>query len=58
MLLGSKKWVVFNDHVYPLEDLKGHDDENCWCKPVVNEDGLIVHNSMDKREFYEYKLCH
>ena len=40
-------------HVYPLDDLKGHDTvAECWCKPV-NDEGIMVHNSMDGREAYE-----
>lgn len=42
-------------HVYPVADLRPHktDGEPCWCKPVENEYGVIVHNSMDRREEYE-----
>ena len=41
-------------HVYPLHDLRDHTlTETCWCKPVINEDGIVVHNSMDGREDYE-----
>jgi hypothetical protein len=24
----------------------------CWCEPMVDE-GVIVHNAMDRRELYE-----
>lgn len=41
-------------HVYPINDLRHHelDGEKCWCKPQ-EEDGVIIHNSMDGREKYE-----
>ena len=40
--------------VYPLDDLREHDPDNmeCWCKPRF-DDGVLVHNSRDKREEYE-----
>jgi hypothetical protein len=42
-------------HVVPINDLREHveDGTRCWCKPTVDEDGLIVHNSMDGREKFE-----
>lgn len=41
-------------HVVPINDLREHcsDGEQCWCKPR-EEDGVIVHNSMDGREKFE-----
>ncbi len=42
-------------HVYPINDLREHStdtDKPCWCKPR-EEDGIIVHNSMDRREEFE-----
>lgn len=42
-------------HIYPVNDLRPHDTENglsCWCKPTEDE-GVIIHNSMDVREDYE-----
>lgn len=40
--------------VYPLDDLREHEPDNtqCWCKPYF-DDGVLVHNSMDRREDYE-----
>ena len=40
--------------VYPLNDLREHDPDNaaCWCGPTYDE-GVLVHNSMDRREEYE-----
>lgn len=42
-------------HVYPINDLKEHVLEGltCWCRPEENDDGVIVHNSLDRREEYE-----
>jgi hypothetical protein len=43
-------------HVYPENDLREHetnDHTSCWCKPTMDEDGVIVHNSMDGREAFE-----
>ena len=41
-------------HVYPLNDLKEHNTEssNCWCNPRI-EDGVMIHNSLDRREVFE-----
>ena len=44
-------------HVYPLDDLKEHEEtRDCWCCPGVEEYDdriLIVHNSLDRWEEYE-----
>jgi hypothetical protein len=43
-------------HIIPTNDLREHRTDNgipCWCHPVEDEDGLIVHNAMDKREQFE-----
>lgn len=42
-------------HVHPLGDRREHnlDVLECWCRPTRNEDGLIEHNSADRRETYE-----
>jgi hypothetical protein len=39
-------------HVLPIDDYKPHFEEDCWCNPIEDE-GIIIHNSMDKREEYE-----
>ena len=42
-------------HVVPIDDLREHSmdsDKPCWCKPRT-EEGVIIHNSMDRRELYE-----
>ncbi|MBY0355523.1 MAG: hypothetical protein K2Q12_07310 [Rickettsiales bacterium] len=50
--MGSDKNTTI--HVYPLNDFRPHntDGKPCWCKPT-EEEGLIIHNSMDRREEYE-----
>ena len=45
-------WGVTGRHVYPFNDLREHCLGDCWCRPVDDE-GLIVHNSLDGRELYE-----
>jgi hypothetical protein len=43
-------------HIVPTNDLREHRTDSgihCWCRPKQDEDGLIVHNSMDGREKYE-----
>ena len=40
-------------HVWPVGDLREHAiSMDCWCRPVDDE-GVIVHNSMDGREQFE-----
>ena len=47
-------WEVTRDaHVIPRDDLKDHiNDLACWCAPT-EDDGAIVHHSLDQRETYE-----
>jgi hypothetical protein len=50
-------------HVIPIDDIREHEDYDCWCDPLVNwlgEDGvpyingaLVTHNSADGREKLE-----
>jgi hypothetical protein len=52
----NTSWLVIETgsllHVVPNCDLKEHDvDGACWCAPY-EDDGVIVHNSMDQREVY------
>jgi hypothetical protein len=49
-------WLSEKYHVVPINDLRDHSCDveiPCWCRPIENEDGVIVHNSMDQRELYE-----
>jgi hypothetical protein len=39
-------------HVRPIDDLKPHGWAECWCDPT-DDDGVVVHHSMDQRELYE-----
>jgi hypothetical protein len=40
-------------HVYPLGDLRDHTlTMECWCHPTDDE-GVMVHHSMDRREEFE-----
>lgn len=50
-------WDIFktedSPHVVPKNDLKPHTLKiNCWCKPFM-DDEVIVHNSLDRREYVE-----
>lgn len=43
-------------HVYPLHDYREHVIDpkvDCWCRPTLTEDGIVVHNAMDGREKFE-----
>ena len=42
-----------NYHVMPLDDLREHEFVSCWCHPDVDDDGLVIHHSMDRREAFE-----
>ena len=50
-----KGWVAWQlfPHVVPVDDLREHVlDTTCWCNPT-EDDEVIVHHSMDRREEYE-----
>ncbi len=41
-------------HVTPINDLRDHSDtRDCWCRPRIEDDEIVVHNAMDERETYE-----
>lgn len=43
-------------HVIPVDDLREHiTSVDCFCKPITDDEdeNVIVHNAMDKREEYE-----
>lgn len=55
-------WMVVENtlgsHVIPVDDLREHVDlPNCWCRPVRDEEepSVVIHNSMDRREFTKEK---
>lgn len=40
-------------HVHPIDDLRPHTlTADCWCGPT-DDDGVMVHHSMDRREEFE-----
>jgi hypothetical protein len=45
-------WKIHGTHVYAVNDLREHSVTDCWCDPV-DDDGIVVHNSLDGREMYE-----
>lgn len=56
VLLDPRTWAYVltrtEAHVYPMNDLRRHSIRDCWCLPV-DDDGVIVHHSLDGREQYE-----
>jgi hypothetical protein len=44
---------LVTQHVVPQDDLRPHQSDACWCHPATNEDGTVVHNSLDGRESHE-----
>jgi hypothetical protein len=51
--MGDKlPWKVVGTQVIPVNDLREHSLDNCWCDPR-EDDGVVVHHSLDGRESYE-----
>lgn len=48
--------VALPPQLVPDQDFYDHFTEDCWCKPVVDAVGLLVHNSYDQRELIELGL--
>ena len=49
----ATSWALTGQHVYPVNDLREHSlTSDCWCN-AADDDGLIVHNSLDRRELFE-----
>lgn len=49
------RWQAFTDplEVVPIGDLREHQEgPGCWCCPTDDE-GVLVHHSMDRREEFE-----
>lgn len=41
-------------HVVPIDDLREHDPNcACWCHPILDDEGVVIHNAMDRREQIE-----
>lgn len=62
---GPHGWIVItapgkSSHVIPMGDLKDHEcTGECWCRPEIDdEDDMIVHNAMDRREEIERGTAH
>lgn len=59
MNLTDEGWehIAEKIHVVPVNDLREHetDGKKCWCKPRLSteNENIIIHNSMDRREEYE-----
>ena len=55
----NNKWQVRQDsherlHVVPIDDLREHEPHaECWCSPVQEEAGYIVHFALDERDKFE-----
>ena len=55
----SDGWGVFKMsnsevHIAPLNDIRTHDlTTYCECNPIIDDDGVIIHNSWDFREVRE-----
>jgi hypothetical protein len=45
-------WKIVGIQVIPVDDLREHSLTECWCEPHEDE-GIIVHHSLDGRELYE-----
>jgi hypothetical protein len=47
-------WRTDGHEVWPLDDLQDHIiNSDCWCDPWKTDDGIVVHVSLDRREFDE-----
>lgn len=45
--------LVDQSEIIPINDLRPHvEGFDCWCHPE-EDDGLLIHNSMDGREDFE-----
>lgn len=44
-------------HVMPIDDLREHSEEYCWCNPRIencwDDSVVVIHNSADGRELLE-----
>jgi hypothetical protein len=42
-------------HVLPVDDLRDHEQTDCWCNPARDGDcdEVVIHNAADQRERYE-----
>ena len=45
-------------HIYPINDLIEHDTESieCACNPSIDVvNGIVIHDSIDRREVFEQR---
>lgn len=41
-------------HVVPIDDLREHSLDGCWCVPTLEEgEPVLVHHAADNREAFE-----
>lgn len=41
-------------HVIPIDDLREHGIDYCWCRPTLEPDEpVLVHHAADNREAFE-----
>ena len=53
MQITTPNWRTDGCQVWPDKDLREHQlDSTCWCNAFL-DDGILIHNAMDKREQYE-----
>lgn len=49
-------WVLlpYPLEAMPVDDLREHSvGVDCWCAPEVDDDDILMHNSLDHREDFE-----
>lgn len=46
-------WATDGHEVWSLNDMREHMMMECWCDPYFDEYGILIHNSLDRREYYE-----
>lgn len=51
----SPALLPMNRHIIPIGDTGPYDgvhfaQESCWCYPLVEDDGVVIHNAHDCRE--------
>lgn len=41
-------------HVMPVDDYRPHEfTRQCWCYPEVDDENVVTHIALDRREKYE-----
>ena len=55
ILVSPIGWALMTDplEILPFNDTHKHSAGiTCWCRPIENDDDVIVHNAADRREDY------